>query len=452
MAGHKILVLMAAFLMLIGVAFASNSDTLGVTVTILGSNASSNLSVASATILNTTNGTVFHIGSTLVGFATVQTNDSGAEINVTYKWYNGNVLNSSGNLTNVSHNVSLEVNRTAPGMLKGQNWTLEIDATDGIGTDSLNSSTIMISNTAPTVPVQTLGNGTTSTSSSINLTWAAASDADSDSLNYSVCYGTVSPNTCVGVAGLSKNISLSANQTYYWKVRAYDGTDYSAYSPIRVIYTYGAPYSTTFSLVPDPFTYGDNIGCSFTVTLPGQTSALVSYWLERGDGYIPTSGQKSTVVTTGVLYSDGAVISSSEFSPNEAWRCGITIQGIYNTTEYTDFQRIVQTTTSTTGGSYSGYSPPGANITLTQNQTLAAAATKQEKVGAFGFMLSSADIQEPVAGNLLMGHVILLTLLMIFVFSFNFKEGLLRWAKYAVFVVLVISTLIILPVAGAVKV
>jgi hypothetical protein len=314
----------------------------------------------------------------------------------------------------------------------------------------MNSSAITISNTAPTVPVQTLANGTTSTGASINLTWSASSDADSDSLNYSVCYGTVTPNTCMSTSSLSQNISLSANQTYYWKVRSFDGTDYSAYSPTRVIYTYGAPYSTTFNLVPEPLTYGNTIGCSFTVTLPGQTNAAVDYWLERGDGYIPASGLKNIVVTSGVLYSDGAVVSSTEFSPNEAWRCGITIHGIYNATEYTAFERIVQTGGSTSGGAY--YNAPEANITIVQNQTLAAAAAKQEKVGAFGFMLSTADIQEPVAGNLLMGHVILLTLLILLVFSFNFKEGLLRWAKYCLFVVLVISALLILPVAGAVKV
>jgi len=449
MANLKMLALMAVLMVLAGAAFASDTDTLGVTVTILAPNATSNLTVSSASILNETNGTAFHINSILVGFATFQTNDSGSEINATYKWYMNGALNSSGSLMNVSHNISLEVNRTAPGVLKGQNWTLEIDATDGIGTDSLNSSTIMVSNTAPTVPTQTLANGTTSTGSSINLTWSASSDADGDSLNYSVCYGTVTPNTCITTSNLSHNIPLSANQTYYWKVRAYDGADYGAYSPTRVIYTYGAPYSTTFNLVPDPLVYRDNIGCSFTVTLPGQTSALVDYWMERGDGYIPASGNKTVVVTTGVLAEDGAMISASEYAPNEAWRCGITIHGIYNATEYTAFQRIVQTGGSS-GGAY--YSAPTTNITLTQNQTLVAAAAKKEKVGAFGFTLSAADIQEPVAGNLLMGHVILLTLLMLLVFSFNFKEGLLRWAKYVVFVVLVISALVILPVAGAVKV
>jgi hypothetical protein len=160
--------------------------------------------------------------------------------------------------------ISAQVAGLSEGSGSTTGWTVDTDLTDGNtyfwrvrATDGedysswsqVRSFTIDLPNNVPTAPVlASPGNGATVTSLSPELTVNNSSDDDNDALTY---YFQVSSNSSFTAivaqqSGISEgsgsttswtvNSSLSNQTNFWWRVRAYDGEDYSAYSQTSVFY------------------------------------------------------------------------------------------------------------------------------------------------------------------------------------------------------------------------
>ena len=90
-------------------------------------------------------------------------------------------------------------------------------------------------NTAPSVPQPTAPlAGSVVGAAQPQLQFAAATDADGDALTYDVqvldAAGVVAEMTGVSATTVAPTVALTENGSFSWKVRAFDGTDYSAWS------------------------------------------------------------------------------------------------------------------------------------------------------------------------------------------------------------------------------
>jgi len=95
-------------------------------------------------------------------------------------------------------------------------------------------------NTPPTIPDITLPtNNTIKLFNDINFTWTASTETDNDNILYDLLVAKDPDFTNIDLnrtgiinnhLDLKENASTLSGDTRYWKVRAYDGTDYSNYS------------------------------------------------------------------------------------------------------------------------------------------------------------------------------------------------------------------------------
>nr|MBA4404712.1 hypothetical protein [Nanoarchaeum sp.] len=124
---------------------------------------------------------------------------------------------------------------------KNDNWTLRCTANDNSTNSTwLNSSNTMILNSAPnSFTLSAPATGTSTYNRTINFEWNTGSDNDSDGLTYNLLvdddinFGAPEVNQ-TGLSAINYNLvsDLALDKTYYWKVRSYDGTSYSAYTSI----------------------------------------------------------------------------------------------------------------------------------------------------------------------------------------------------------------------------
>ncbi|MBD3217692.1 MAG: hypothetical protein GF310_05395 [candidate division Zixibacteria bacterium] len=160
--------------------------------------------------------------------------------------------------------ISAEVTGLSQGSESTTEWTVDSDLTDGntyfwrvratdsedySGWSQVRSFVIDLPNNVPTAPVlASPGNGGTVTSLSPELTVNNSSDDDNDALTYHFQVSSNSSFTAI-VAQQSEisegsgsttswivNSSLNNQTNFWWRVRAYDGEDYSAYSQTSVFY------------------------------------------------------------------------------------------------------------------------------------------------------------------------------------------------------------------------
>lgn len=113
-------------------------------------------------------------------------------------------------------------------------------------------------NTNPTTPVAVYpANNDLCINNSIAFIWNAATDADNDTLKYSIQIAT--DNGFVNVAHnfanitqTTKTISLEKGTAYYWHVKATDNNNgESTYSTTHQFYTEGEPDSNNAPFVPE---------------------------------------------------------------------------------------------------------------------------------------------------------------------------------------------------------
>ncbi|MBN2543035.1 hypothetical protein JXI42_09245 [bacterium] len=104
-------------------------------------------------------------------------------------------------------------------------------------------------NGEPTSPsLVSPASGTRNVGNNPTLSWNAASDCDGDARTYQVYFGTSSPPPLyTTTSSISVPVTTGDCTTYYWRVRAYDGYEYSTYSATCNFVENGAPAAPTLS-------------------------------------------------------------------------------------------------------------------------------------------------------------------------------------------------------------
>lgn len=108
--------------------------------------------------------------------------------------------------------------------------------------------TTSISNTPPTAPTNWTDLAANLTDNTPTITWTKGTDSDGDTVTTYVYVGennlptTVENYTTGATADLGTNVTLKYGTTYYYRLRSYDGTDYSSYTTadqfsMRPVYT-----------------------------------------------------------------------------------------------------------------------------------------------------------------------------------------------------------------------
>ncbi|MGV8168987.1 MAG: right-handed parallel beta-helix repeat-containing protein [Candidatus Nanoarchaeia archaeon] len=183
-----------------------------------------------------------YTNDTLQGYCNATDIDGGTVLYY-YQWYKNGDANESGTTSNIfTQGILSNMDNLSSGIQnKGETWILGCKASDGTGNSSwVNSSTLTISNLPP--PKVTLSYPTNGDFAFTNRTprfnWTTVTDIDpGDSVLYHIFVATnedMSGPEIVNETGLSDNyydyVSELDFDTYYWHVRAYDGTEYGEWS------------------------------------------------------------------------------------------------------------------------------------------------------------------------------------------------------------------------------
>lgn len=198
---------------------------------------------ASPVIYNVTNGTTFSTQSDLIGWLNLSFEGN---TNVSYTWYNGSSIYSSGTINyqiNSTDILELNIANISNSILTvGSSWTLQVNATNGTHTvNSTNSTTITITNPAPIFTnVSFTANGSSYQLGPVQLNFSAQ-DLDSGNLTYFVNWflngtnitayaqtGSMASGSTVSVSPNASSFNVSDN--WYARVWVSDGTNISDYN------------------------------------------------------------------------------------------------------------------------------------------------------------------------------------------------------------------------------
>lgn len=159
-------------------------------------------------------------------------------------------------------------------------------------------------NGLPALSLSSPANNYHNTTGTVNLVWSA-SDCDGDAIQYQVYFGTSNPPPLYTTT-TSTSITVSTSdrcEPYYWRIRAYDGYEYSDYTETRVFYENVPPPTPSLILPGDG---GRTVGNNPTLTWASTTDCngdAVQYQVYFGTSstpplYTTTSSNSISVPTT----------------------------------------------------------------------------------------------------------------------------------------------------------
>ena len=283
-------------------------------------------------------------------------------------------------------------------------------------------------------------------------------------------YGTLTVNSTTGGSAIGNNTTFAppANQTINaftatgyvftnWEITAgncsvLDASDSSTQievldaTPCGVRAYFHTLIISEITPIPQPFVYGNNIGCVFTIVSDSPTANL-TIWMQRGDGFIPSQGIRIYYKSpTNATYTYATILPSTLFTPLDYWRCGVNATNAISVTEYSEYYRLDPSaiTTTQSGGS-AGYTPPSqppaATATQTVNGTMAAPPPNKSATGdmLFGTM-SSVTFKNAAVGGIPTGYFVVLFLFVIWIISLKFKTGDAQYIKYVLLIILIFVT------------
>ncbi len=160
------------------------------------------------------------------------------ELQINFSWYNGTnlytseIVQSYGGI--ITHNLTNEIQQ------KNENWTCKVKAFDGYQYSNELNTSIVINNSKPTKPeLLTPLNDSTITNRTPLFSWSS-SDKDNDTLTYefnltiinNICDNLPYYNSSINSNSFTPSFNLCVDSTYEWRVRAFDGEEYSDWSDI----------------------------------------------------------------------------------------------------------------------------------------------------------------------------------------------------------------------------
>ncbi|MBN2043140.1 MAG: LamG domain-containing protein [Candidatus Aenigmarchaeota archaeon] len=184
---------------------------------------------------------------------------------------------------------------------KNDNITFEFWCSDGVSNSTkYNSSTVMVQNTPPTLPTQSLPEHMSVTNLNYTvLTCSGSADIDGDPINYFYFGDTSSGSAPLGFndTGTGYNwTDLSRGQRYYWKCMASDGYDNSTNTTVWYFNVNEFPVMDNSIIDPSPFAYTNE-------TLDGYCNASDSdgtitnfYWRWYVDDQLNQSGEEDVEI------------------------------------------------------------------------------------------------------------------------------------------------------------
>ncbi|MFT4261089.1 MAG: hypothetical protein ACMXX9_01500 [Candidatus Woesearchaeota archaeon] len=178
---------------------------------------------------------------TLQGFCQAQDSDLD-DVRYHYTWYLNGTQHLSGVTSFTTQNTLINVNNISNTQTqKSQEWILNCIADDGqLNSTPMNSSTVTIINHPPKQPLllNPEDGDDTYTNRYIFYNWTIPIDHDNDPLTYELIVARDEALTIIvtNETGLTQNnyteILPQDFGTYYWRVRAFDGEEYSEWSNI----------------------------------------------------------------------------------------------------------------------------------------------------------------------------------------------------------------------------
>ena len=139
-------------------------------------------------------------------------------------------------------------------------WEYQVRSKNILGTSSYSSTRSVIVNTIPNTPqLSSPANGATLSNPTQTFTWIDKGDPDnkpSSTRQFELSIWNGSWNYSSGlITGTSKTVTLPSTGQYSWRVRAYDGKDYSNWSTTYSVGVANDPPNLPISLSP-----ADNFG------------------------------------------------------------------------------------------------------------------------------------------------------------------------------------------------
>ncbi len=162
------------------------------------------------------------------------TDGENSTLTVEWFWYNGTEEMLGGNTTGLTDNVNAVISTLGSGnTTKDETWNCTVRTFDGELYSDWSSAEITLQNSQPTVNLLTPTNGNTSIRTRRpEFTWSG-SDGDSDSLTYNIWIDDNSDFSSPAIDGVetqdqnyTPTSDLELDTQYFWRVQAYDGTDY----------------------------------------------------------------------------------------------------------------------------------------------------------------------------------------------------------------------------------
>lgn len=259
------------------------TDTAGLTAVALGTFTINGLPDAPGVLLSPANPSTDD--DLRVTLSSASVDPDGDPVSYTYAWYVDGVLSSA------STSATLSAGATTAGEV----WTVEVTATDGLGSGPAGTASVTIQNSAPDGSVTLTPSAPTRTST---LTCSAGgTDADSDVLTHGFTW-TVDG---VSVAASSTSATQStlaavfaAGQLVACTVSTDDGKGGSDTDSARVTIGSTPPVVSGVTLTPSPIYTNDTLTATATMTDADGDALTVTYdWYV--EGALVLSGQRATL-------------------------------------------------------------------------------------------------------------------------------------------------------------
>jgi len=282
----------------------------------------------------------------LIGYCNA-TDQEGDNITYHYRWYNGSELfNSGSTTTNYTQGLEINVNNLSSSSTANSNiWTFSCLAYDGYENSSIwRNSSVTVGNSAPNTPILLEPSDANSTlfNRSPTFLWNCT-DNDSNSLNFTLeINNSVSPNYMYYNLSLTPSGSNytytipdelqtfieSENNAYEWRVRAFDGINYSVWSEV---YNFSIEEYVIITMVNNTIDFGSGLNLlnsydtisdanPFLIRNDGNVNVTLinftapSFWLSRPLGTEYLQYKTDNYSSNSTYNYSGSVTSWTNFS------------------------------------------------------------------------------------------------------------------------------------------
>ena len=246
-------------------------------------------------------------------------------------------------------NISINKN-----YINNSNLTIKYtnDKYGAIGAYSKLTESKIFVETHPTIPISYTNLSNNLINHTPTISWTKGTDSDEDIVKTYIYVGTNSTptkeegNTTLETFQLGNNILLTDGNTYYYRLRSYDGYEYSNYTTADEFRMNSEPIITNVTISPDPIAVEDDLTAFNDTATDTESDTITLYYRWYKDSILQSD------LTT-------SIVNSTNTSNGEFWKVGIIPNdGYENGTE-------VQSQTVEIGSNNSAPTLTGVNIDKT---------------------------------------------------------------------------------------